>query len=623
VIRKITLNAVIGILFPLVAHAGSYSIAVTSGSVSGTVVPAPLSGYAATTKTFTATAAATYTLSNVTRNGSDITNKTAYVNGSGPWTVTVPLTSTSQTLYVSFKKIVQATPSLTALLPAGVTIPVNTPTPVSGAGSTIANLQAGTRATFTFSGSSLTFSPVTGQVTNPVNISTNVTAESSGTYTGTLTLTAPGATPSSANVIITVQPPGVTASSYCLNCHNGWDEANKYAASPHATSSKGPSCQSCHNPGLALQHPGYSTLDTQANPGIFYSCVTCHHPGSTIVTAWPPTGLSFHNSYNGTNRCMQCHNAHTTAATACDACHDCPPATGSHLKHYGGTIAQARYGDISLTQTFGNNTAYIFGCGNCHPMDWAKHNNGTVDMELYNPLAAADSIKGLNPSSAAYVPGNIVLTDTRGISYTDGMCNNIYCHSHNERTSEVIPQNDPDWQSKVAVARKYMSITWGSGPLNCSGCHGNPTQTAYPTNDGGAGDSHSWIDPYGYQNLHTWNMGYAPISCSYCHNDTVTQLNTYTEDALGVRTLSDVPIANFANHVNGRKNVAFDRRNAFVYSTYGSGNIAMSLLNATYDPVTKNCSNVSCHIQQTTVTWGTPYRWYNTIECDRCHGMTN
>ena len=309
-VKKITVVLLMLIMVPAFALAGTYSIAVTSGSVSGSVGPAPLSGFTTAVKIFTATAATNYTLSSVTRNGVIVTSNTTYVNGTGPWTVTVPLSNTSQTFFVSFKTNVQVAPTLTAVLPANITIPVNTPTLVSGANSTIANLQAGTQATFTFSGAGLTFGPASGQVTTPANITTNISAVNAGTFTATLTLTAPGATPSSANVQITVQPPGITASGFCLNCHYGWDEANKYAVSGHAASTNGPACQSCHNPGLALQHPGYPTSDKTANPGLFYSCATCHFPGSTIVSSWPPNGLTFHNAFTGTNQCVNCHNPH-------------------------------------------------------------------------------------------------------------------------------------------------------------------------------------------------------------------------------------------------------------------------------------------------------------------------
>jgi len=431
-----------------------------------------------------------------------------------------------------------------------------------------------------------------------------------GSYKVTLTATSGGVTVTSAPATITVLTPTQVASNTCATCHAGQAQVIEWQASVHATSFSGAACPSCHMPS-GEAHPGLavSTMDN--------ICKNCHTDAGGNVPGHPFT--------IGANPCVFCHNPHTTQATACDGCHDCPPATASHLKHYGGAVAQARYGDLRITQSFGDNgSAYIFGCGNCHPMDGAKHANGVVDVELHNPLAQAGSLKALNPAFAAYLPGGTVFTDSKGHPYTEGTCSNIYCHSHNDwTTTAAIPENDPNWQAKVVVTRKYRTVTWGGAPLTCSGCHGNPPQTSAPANDGGAGDSHSWIDPYGYQNLHTWNMGYTPLSCTHCHNDTVKQLNTYAEDGMGVRTLGEVPIANFSRHVNGSNDVAFDKQNPYVYSSYGS-DVPMSLANATYDPATRNCSNVSCHIQQTTVTWGKPYRWYNyDSECDSCHGYSN
>jgi predicted CxxxxCH...CXXCH cytochrome family protein len=393
-------------------------------------------------------------------------------------------------------------------------------------------------------------------------------------------------------------------------------------------------CTSCHD-NTSRSHPAH------LNSG--YGCNDCHSTtaasNTTIVSGTvthmngtydlqPGTGRNFSYTYapsGGTCSNISCHYNGTATwggTLGCDGCHDCPPATASHLKHYGGTIAQAGYGNTGIAQDITANSAYyIMNCGNCHPMDKAKHGNGIVDIELHNPLAPAGSLKALNPASAAYVAGNTVFTDSRGMSYTKGACSNVYCHSYNSyTTSAPIPDSDPNWESKVIKTRIYKDITWGSVPLTCSGCHGNPTQTSYPGNDGGAGDSHSWIDSDGFQNLHTYNMGStAPISCSYCHNDTIKQLNTFTADGMGNWTLSNVPISNFSKHVNGRNDVAFDKLNPFVYNTYYGGSGTMSLANATYDPATKNCSNVSCHINQTTVKWGTPYRWYYN-ECDVCHG---
>ena len=456
-INKITVVLLMLIMVPAFAFAGTYSIAV-SGS-GGSVGPAPLSGYATAAKVFTATATAGYTLSSVTDNSVNVTTNSSYVTGSGPWTITVPLSSTSQTFYVSFKQNVQVAPTLTAVLPSGITIPVNTPTLLSGANSTIANLQTGTQATFTFSGAGLTFNPVAGQVTTPAGIATNVTAAASGTYTATLALTAPNATPSSANITITVQPPGIAASSYCLSCHNGWAEANAYAGSPHAASVNGPSCQSCHNPGLALPHPGYSISGTTANPGLYYSCVTCHYTGSNIVTAWPPPGFSFHTAYSGTNQCTQCHDPHTTL--------------------FNGNLPYPHFSTYSTAQFVTTNIS----CNNCH--------NSLVDnsFHIYSANTQWATSGHANPVSPAYIgPGPYTEANLEAYDFkflgtplpatpANTVSNDcVRCHSTTGFINYITPTNPAN--SSTAFQDIHAWGTLGDRTremVACSACHNNTT----------------------------------------------------------------------------------------------------------------------------------------------------
>lgn len=391
------------------------------------------------------------------------------------------------------------------------------------------------------------------------------------------------------------------AANSCTICH-----ANSSASHPaHLNSGFG--CADCHSATAAT--------NTTLIPGN-----TTHVNGVADLEAGPDRTFSYSG---GTCSSISCHNNGTATwggTLGCDGCHDAPPATASHQKHYGGTIAQAGYGNTEIAQEITPNaTVYLMNCGNCHPMNGDKHGNGTVEIELYNPLAPVGSLKALNPASATYAAGGTVLKDSRGLNYTNGTCSNVYCHSYNEWTTNArIPPDDPNWQDKAVVTRKYRTPTWG-GTLGCSGCHGNPTQTTYLTNDGGAGDSHAWIDSYGYGNLHTYNMGYAPVTCNFCHNDTVKQSNTYTRNSMDVTVLGDVPISSFSKHVNGSTDVSFDKQNPFVYPVSGGTPVSMSLANATYDQTTKTCSNVSCHMQETIVKWGTPYRYFYD-KCDRCHG---
>jgi predicted CxxxxCH...CXXCH cytochrome family protein len=402
------------------------------------------------------------------------------------------------------------------------------------------------------------------------------------------------------------------ATGSCNACHgfppvyaSGSPKENSHRAPEHSQFK----CNKCHATTT-------SNGTTVTNPALHANAVynVSPSPAGLFSYTYAPTG--------GTCGSVGCHFDSSDriwgARLTCDYCHDAPPYTPAHLRHYGGTVADSGYGDTRITQDFSTNaTAYVLNCGNCHPMDIAKHRNGNVDVELYNPLAPAGSLKALNPPSAGYTPGVDLFFDNKGYSYTKGSCANVYCHSYNDWTTPGgVPQStNPSYlPPNLVTTRYYRTVTWEGPHLGCSGCHANPPRTSAPANDGGAGNSHSWIDEYGYESFHNYNMGFDPVSCSYCHNDTVRGLNSWTHDEMWVATLSEVPIYNYARHVNGLADVAFDRVNTFPFTT------PYSLANAAYDPATKTCSNISCHRGQTSVIWGTPYRWYyDPYECNRCH----
>jgi predicted CxxxxCH...CXXCH cytochrome family protein len=335
--------------------------------------------------------------------------------------------------------------------------------------------------------------------------------------------------------------------------------------------------------------------------------------------------------------CAVCHisSPHGSNPIGCSGCHDSPPQTGTHLVHYGSApLDTFIYGDTGITST---NDAYRFGCGNCHPLDMTKHNNGTVEVELYNPLAPAGSLKAKNPSNAAYSSGLTTTTyaskkpfviGNRSLSYSNGTCSNVYCHSGPAITSG--PVSEPTGTDQYAPTYEPYTVTymraykttpaWGTNSDGqhstftvCTECHEFPLTTSFPSVQAGAGDSHQWVDDSGYGNLHAWNMGYDPISCRTCHYGTVTQANTWSYSSMDVAAYGAVPLASRRLHVNGSKDVLFDTTNPVLYNT------TMSLNTATYDSGTKACTNVACHLQQTRVTWGSPYRLNNSTECNLCH----
>lgn len=347
--------------------------------------------------------------------------------------------------------------------------------------------------------------------------------------------------------------------------------------------------------------------------------------------------------------CQSCHGDHHGDNWAgCSACHDSPPQTGSHLAHYNSApLMSLRYGDTSVDSTA---DAYLFGCGNCHPLDSVNHRNNTVDIELYNPAAPAGSIKAKNPADAAY---------TAGVDPATGTCSNVYCHSGNTFTSSAvgIPLTYPASAVPpgyllnmsyimdetcsnltydpytVISARSYATTPpWGtSGTFGaCTECHEFPLTTYAPEVSAGVGDSHQWVDDTnGWNWRHAYNMGFDAIPCRTCHNTTVTAAaGSYWAPAgrngEWIVAYNPVPLASRIPHVNGVPDVAFDTVDLVPYREN------LSLVGASYEPSTKTCSNVSCHYNPTgssqrwqqKVQWGGPWRYGEpgtNAECDVCH----
>jgi predicted CxxxxCH...CXXCH cytochrome family protein len=346
--------------------------------------------------------------------------------------------------------------------------------------------------------------------------------------------------------------------------------------------------------------------------------------------------------------CQSCHgDFHGENWAGCSGCHDSPPQTGTHRVHYN-TDPQtiARYGDTTVSSTA---DAYLFGCGNCHPLNSSKHLDGIVQVELYDAASPAGSLKAKNPLSAAYTPGGVTTTYAHKIagqpdfSYTDGTCNNVYCHSGYTITSgpvgyplytnygggnEYILDENGNFTYapyEVTYSRVYRTTPpWGTSAAfsTCTECHDFPLTTSYPSVQAGVGDSHQWIDNYGYGNLHAFNMAmftpFDALSCRTCHYGTITQAGTWTRDSMDITTYDPVPLSSRVFHVNGTPDIVFDTTNPIIYFSFYNDATVYDLNTATYNPETKTCSNVACHQAQTVVKWGSPYRWW-TDECNACH----
>jgi len=368
-------------------------------------------------------------------------------------------------------------------------------------------------------------------------------------------------------------------------------------------------CGSCHGIHPPPPHP--------AN----YNCGLCH------VETMGSGSLNLDTHIDGILQ--------VSGSLQCGSCHEVPPATGSHLIHYAAATTDATYGSTAGTaDLLPGGGGYAFGCGNCHPTDPAHHGNGvsnsgggSAEIDLSAAGAPAGSLKSLNGPGASYAPGASVSTDSDGLDYTHGTCSEVYCHSSKVvETPGPIPEPDADFPFTgypitypaytVNLSRAYHDVTWGDS-LSCDGCHGFPPRTYDATVLAGAGDSHSFIDASGYENLHGYSHGAAPIPCAACHFDVVTdpgvRYRDTTPPTAGWSVYEPVPIAGHPNHVNGTADVAFTTDPVMMTSN------PFDLSGATWESSNRSCVNVSCHFNDTPVVWGTPYRYNVTIECNVCH----
>jgi predicted CxxxxCH...CXXCH cytochrome family protein len=358
-------------------------------------------------------------------------------------------------------------------------------------------------------------------------------------------------------------------------------------------------------------------------------------------------------------------------SAACDSCHGFPPATGAHVKHFGlaGT-ASSWYGDTrALQEMFPGATpgaapgVYGFGCGSCHPLDFARHQDGTVDVALYDAAAPAGSLKRRAAPTARF-------------DGATGTCAGVYCHSSGQESPAY--RTTPAW---TATTR-----------LGCGACHDDPPRYA----SGGAGsataNSHLGVDDWSWVVGHFGGVGAvghaeqhgtpgpseAAITCQTCHYETTDPAGTGPSGFYWLNTGGQYDFAGRdpaqaavecttchgealsaaagtggvlpLRHVNGVRDVVFDPRTAIdrpipylpaapntpqrpYYRAEASAGSGLAWLDsvwngttrslhlgaARYDPATKTCT-VACHDVPAgsglTAVWGTRFGW----DCRYCHG---
>ena len=440
----------------------------------------------------------------------------------------------------------------------------------------------------------------------------------------------------------------------CKSCHV---ETGKAPAMQNHFTSGGPMyCNVCHDPhehqSQFMQNYIRSVIATPNNGNVIVEfndatdfihrspnydgiCEVCH----TQTAYHRNDGSGNPGHYNGRN-CTDCHyhiNGFMPAGGSCNSCHESPPPTAAHSAHIGMPEVGVGYGDLGKTSDFADSaTVYNFGCGNCHPASISEHMNGTLDVEFYDPTVPPEALKAKNPDSSSYTPGAETFTDDRGFDYTLGTCSNIYCHS----------------SGQVAEHRTYADADWGqTEPYSCGTCHGEPPSYETQSIGGDGANSH-------YQYYEAWGFNWGHIlglhwyhdsttvadstatvfNCDICHYATTTSnrnvgLNSGDGDCANCHDgTTDPPfgnrgtITNTAHHVSGTSDIEFTPvpfRTAAQTSATPSGwtrhgyhpGYDETILPdyAAYEPATKTCTNVPCHLLETSVQWGIDYN------CNACH----
>ncbi|MEW6108686.1 MAG: CxxxxCH/CxxCH domain-containing protein [Nitrospirota bacterium] len=314
-------------------------------------------------------------------------------------------------------------------------------------------------------------------------------------------------------------------------------------------------------------------------------------------------------------------------AEICTECHGIP-SDNSHKIHSSTAFMSPVYGDTGFTYRYSKDAGeYAFNCGNCHPGDISRHNNGSVEIELYS--ASSSGLKKLNSEKALF-------------DKTTKTCYGVYCHSSGEKSASIEFRETPAWGSSF-------------GEFKCQGCHGTPPSYK---NEKGRENSHfnsergsghllgiHWDSVKGHTRESLANKISSDMGCSTCHYSTVSEDKdtTFTDGVTGLftcsrchdnRTLTDKNrtgiISNISLHVNGIIEVSFRpekfrttaqltnvpygwNRTEQKGSIPGYDETVKALNSAQYNPEEKTCINVACHLLGTEVSWG------DKIECDSCH----
>ena len=231
--------------------------------------------------------------------------------------------------------------------------------------------------------------------------------------------------------------------------------------------------------------------------------------------------------------------------TSCGGCHD----TANIFDEPGGRNDTTQYGREGRFpgSHYAHSNKAGYDCSICHQRPTVyNHANGFIN---FSGDLRGDKYTRSGKNGDA--PNTVKVSNT---PYAFGTCNNTVCHGP-------------------------VSPAWGSGPLTCSGCHGDKQTGATATTLSGLHDRHM-------NATNNPGLGTNSLNCIDCHSLVVTDNNT-------------INTTNKALHGNGSVDYAGVRAGSYVSAT-------------------KTCSNVACH-SDGTAAWTSGA----TLGCNGCHGTSN
>ena len=298
-----------------------------------------------------------------------------------------------------------------------------------------------------------------------------------------------------------------------------------------------------------------SAAPMSKTPGTAFGACTnvyCHsnvqNNGGTGITYKTPTWGTA-----ATGSCGTCHNdgsSHSGAPVM---------ASGSHTKHLSYMF---RTGSNAAKCTICHNLAGVAFTPEAGCSEMSCHQNGGVVGNHVNHAVNVDVV--------SYFGGSYGGTPAPGDGY--GACTSVYCHSDGQATPAYAP-----------------AITWGTGTLACTACHGNAT------GNGGGGTALSGKHASHINNEAVLGLGNS-FHCIDCHRETVS---------------NDTTISSSTAHVN--KMVDYTGAKA-------GGPLR-------YDSSAKVCSNFYCHSNGNNrslvfrnMTGSKNWTGGATLGCNGCHG---